>query len=193
LRDVEIPATRPLCGSVTLSHRRPLTELRLRETGRESKCMHPLRNDFGSIAVIAATLLQSVSDVRQAFVRPPRRRRTLKRDGHGVHFFLDQDMRIGVLNSAVVKSDAAEVFLRYRKCKEQERLMRDHHMQPSGLTRRRVLGGIGVASLALMSSPASAQETVDLHVPGGPSTRMITTSYPQKGPNDPAALEPAMA
>src|SRR5450759_570358 len=37
------------------------------------------------------------------------------------------------------------------------------------------------ASPALMSSPASAQETVDLHVPGGPSTRMITTSYPQKG------------
>src|SRR6266404_9936002 len=59
--------------------------------------------------------------------------------------------------------------------------MQDHDVQPSGLTRRRVLGGMGIASLALMSSPALAQQTVDLHVPGGPSTRMITTSYPQKG------------
>src|ERR1700726_381216 len=59
--------------------------------------------------------------------------------------------------------------------------MQDHEMQPSGLTRRRVLGGMGIAGFALMSSPASAQQTVDLHVPGGPSTRIITTSYPQKG------------
>src|SRR4030081_452341 len=59
--------------------------------------------------------------------------------------------------------------------------MQDHDVQPSGLTRRRVLGGMGIASLALMSSRASAQQTVDLHVPGGPSTRTITTSYPQKG------------
>jgi len=47
--------------------------------------------------------------------------------------------------------------------------MRDHDAQPSVLTRRRVLG-MGIASLALMSSPALAQQTVDLHVPGGPST-----------------------
>src|SRR6202045_4414808 len=59
--------------------------------------------------------------------------------------------------------------------------MQNYDVQPSDLTRRRVLGGMGVAGLALMSSPALAQETVDLHVPGGPSTRMITTSYPQKG------------
>src|SRR5256885_15939005 len=59
--------------------------------------------------------------------------------------------------------------------------MRDHDVQSSVLTRRRVLGGMAIASLALMSSPASAQETVDLHVPGGQSTRIITTSYPQKG------------
>src|SRR5258708_26398832 len=58
--------------------------------------------------------------------------------------------------------------------------MQDHGAQSSVLTRRRVLGGMGLASLALMSSPASAQETVDLHVPGGPSARAITTSYPQK-------------
>jgi hypothetical protein len=37
LRAVEIPATRPLCGSVTLSQCRPLTELRLRQTRREPK------------------------------------------------------------------------------------------------------------------------------------------------------------
>ena len=59
--------------------------------------------------------------------------------------------------------------------------MRDRDGQRSGLTRRRVLSGMGIASLALMSSPVSAQETVDLHVPGGPGTRVITTSYPQKG------------
>src|SRR3977135_364412 len=59
--------------------------------------------------------------------------------------------------------------------------MQDHDMQPSELTRRRVLGGMGVAGLALWLSPALAQETGDLHVPGGPSTRVITTSYPQKG------------
>ena len=68
-----------------------------------------------------------------------------------------------------------------RKGTGQEQLMRDHNLLPLGLTRRRVLGGMGVASLALMSSAATAQETVDLRVPGGPSTRMITTSYPQKG------------
>src|SRR6202158_1783615 len=60
-------------------------------------------------------------------------------------------------------------------------MMQDHDAEPSGLTRRRLVGAMGVASLAIMSPAASAQETVDLHVPGGPSTRMITTSYPQKG------------
>src|SRR3982074_3124133 len=59
--------------------------------------------------------------------------------------------------------------------------MQDHDAQPSGRTRRRVLSRMGIAGLALMSSPALAQETVDLRVPGGPSTRPITTAYPQKG------------
>src|SRR6202166_1916911 len=59
--------------------------------------------------------------------------------------------------------------------------MQDNDVQPRALTRRGVLGGMGIVGLALMFSPASAQETVDLHVPGGPSTRMFTTSYPQKG------------
>src|SRR5712664_2617429 len=35
--------------------------------------------------------------------------------------------------------------------------MQDHDAQPSRLTRRRVLGGMGIASLALMSSPATAE------------------------------------
>ena len=36
-----------------------LTELRLRETGSERKCIQPLRNDFGSNALIVAVLLRS--------------------------------------------------------------------------------------------------------------------------------------
>ena len=59
--------------------------------------------------------------------------------------------------------------------------MRDQNAPPSRLTRRGALRGLGVAGLSLMSSRAFAQQTVDLHVPGGPSTRFITTSYPQKG------------
>src|SRR3982074_974860 len=48
------------CGLLLLlSQRRPLTEPRLRETGLESKCILPRRNDFGSIAVIAPVLRQS--------------------------------------------------------------------------------------------------------------------------------------
>src|SRR6266403_4763761 len=42
-----------------LSRRRLLTERRLRETGCSRKSIHPLRNDFGSIAVNALGLLQS--------------------------------------------------------------------------------------------------------------------------------------
>lgn len=49
------------------------------------------------------------------------------------------------------------------------------------MTRRRLLGAAGVGGLALLSRPASADETIDLKVPGGPSTRQITTAYPQKG------------
>jgi hypothetical protein len=42
-----------------LSQCRLLTELRLRETGRERKCIHRFANDFGSVAVIVAALLGS--------------------------------------------------------------------------------------------------------------------------------------
>jgi hypothetical protein len=59
--------------------------------------------------------------------------------------------------------------------------MQDQDAPPLRLTRRRALRGLGVAGLSLLSSRAFAQQTVDLDVPGGPSTRVITTSYPQKG------------
>jgi DMSO/TMAO reductase YedYZ molybdopterin-dependent catalytic subunit len=59
--------------------------------------------------------------------------------------------------------------------------MQDQDVPPPRPTRRAALGRLGVAGLSLMSSPAFAQQTVDLHVPGGPSSRVITTSYPQKG------------
>jgi DMSO/TMAO reductase YedYZ molybdopterin-dependent catalytic subunit len=49
------------------------------------------------------------------------------------------------------------------------------------MTRRLLLGAAGLGGLALLPAPARAEETVDLRVPGGPSTRPITTAYPQKG------------
>jgi DMSO/TMAO reductase YedYZ molybdopterin-dependent catalytic subunit len=49
------------------------------------------------------------------------------------------------------------------------------------VTRRRLLGAAGAASLAL-SKPAWAQQMIDLSLPGGPSERQITTAFPQKGP-----------
>jgi DMSO/TMAO reductase YedYZ molybdopterin-dependent catalytic subunit len=50
------------------------------------------------------------------------------------------------------------------------------------MTRRRLLGAAGVGGLALLSEPAWSQAMVDLRAPGGPSTRPITTAFPQKGP-----------
>src|SRR5580704_6603950 len=49
------------------------------------------------------------------------------------------------------------------------------------MTRRGLLGAAGIGGLALLPAPAWAEETVDLRVPGGPSTRPITSAYPQKG------------
>jgi DMSO/TMAO reductase YedYZ molybdopterin-dependent catalytic subunit len=49
------------------------------------------------------------------------------------------------------------------------------------VTRRRLLGALSVGTMALLSSEAGAEETVDLRVAGGTSTRPITTAYPQKG------------
>jgi DMSO/TMAO reductase YedYZ molybdopterin-dependent catalytic subunit len=49
------------------------------------------------------------------------------------------------------------------------------------VTRRRLLGAAGAASLVL-SKPAWAQKMIDLSLPSGPSERQITTAFPQKGP-----------
>jgi hypothetical protein len=59
-----------------LAQRCPLTELRLRETGRELKCIHSLRNDFGSIAVIAPVLRQSAEAGSYSVAAPPGGRRS---------------------------------------------------------------------------------------------------------------------
>ena len=49
------------------------------------------------------------------------------------------------------------------------------------MTRRLLLGAAGMGGLAFLPAPARAEETVDLRVPGGPSTRAITSAFPQKG------------
>src|ERR1700720_684151 len=49
------------------------------------------------------------------------------------------------------------------------------------MTRRLLLGAAGMGGLALLPARARAEETVDRRVPGGPSTRAITTAFPQKG------------
>src|SRR6202795_2444438 len=59
--------------------------------------------------------------------------------------------------------------------------MQNHDVLGRQMTRRLLLGAAGMGGLALLPAPARAQQMVDLHVQGGPSTRMITTSYPQKG------------
>ena len=59
---------------------------------------------------------------------------------------------------------------------------RSHDVLGQQMTRRRLLGAAIVGGMALLSEPAWAQVTVDLRAPGGPSTRPITTAFPQKGP-----------
>jgi hypothetical protein len=50
------------------------------------------------------------------------------------------------------------------------------------LARRRLLGVAGTGGAALLFAPAWAQTSVDFGAAGGPSTRPITTAFPQKGP-----------
>ena len=59
--------------------------------------------------------------------------------------------------------------------------MQNHDVLGRQMTRRLLLGAAGMGGLALLPAPVRAEETVDLRVPGGPSTRPITTAYPQKG------------
>ena len=64
--------------------------------------------------------------------------------------------------------------------------MKGPNRLPPPITRRHLLGALGAGSFALLSAPVSrpawAGAEVDLRAPGGPSTRAITTAYPQKGP-----------
>jgi DMSO/TMAO reductase YedYZ molybdopterin-dependent catalytic subunit len=48
-------------------------------------------------------------------------------------------------------------------------------------TRRRLLGGAGLAGLTLAAGPALAQTMVQLPLPGGPAERTLTTTFPTKG------------
>src|ERR1700674_5250852 len=59
--------------------------------------------------------------------------------------------------------------------------MQNHDVLGRQMTRPLLLGAAGMGGLALLPAPARAEEIVDLRVPGGPSTRPITTAYPQKG------------
>ena len=58
------------------------------------------------------------------------------------------------------------------------------HLQSPGakmLGRRRFLIGGGLVGAATLSDPAWAQQVADLALPGGPSARPLTSSYPGKG------------
>ena len=59
--------------------------------------------------------------------------------------------------------------------------MRYGGIEDCKITRRLLLGAAGMGGLGLLPA-AYADETIDLGVPGGPSTRPITTAFPQKGP-----------
>jgi hypothetical protein len=49
-------------------------------------------------------------------------------------------------------------------------------------TRRRFLGQISFAGLAMAATPAWAEKMVKLPLPGGPDERPLTNAFPQKGP-----------
>ena len=49
-------------------------------------------------------------------------------------------------------------------------------------TRRRFLGQVGFAGLAMAATPVWAEKVVKLPLPGGPEERPLTTDFPQKGP-----------
>jgi DMSO/TMAO reductase YedYZ molybdopterin-dependent catalytic subunit len=56
-------------------------------------------------------------------------------------------------------------------------------MLATRLGRRRLLqGGAALGAGALAAPAFAADGTVDLHLPGGPSTRPMTTAFPGKGP-----------
>ncbi len=58
--------------------------------------------------------------------------------------------------------------------------MRKNTPSSSALSRRGLLSAAAMGGLGLLTRQASG-ETIDFHVPGGPSTRPMTTTYPEKG------------
>ncbi|WP_420138832.1 molybdopterin-dependent oxidoreductase [Sphingomonas sp.] len=56
----------------------------------------------------------------------------------------------------------------------------DFHLARSQ-SRRQVLAGLGLGGAAVLSTPAIGQSLVELGLPGGPSTRPMTSEFPQKG------------
>jgi DMSO/TMAO reductase YedYZ molybdopterin-dependent catalytic subunit len=53
--------------------------------------------------------------------------------------------------------------------------------QREDLSRRRLIGGAGMAGLALAAAPAWAKKMVRLPLPGGPDERPLTSAFAQKG------------
>jgi DMSO/TMAO reductase YedYZ molybdopterin-dependent catalytic subunit len=64
--------------------------------------------------------------------------------------------------------------------KEHRSMSLEQVLHPT-LSRRRLLGAAAIGGMGLLSRPSWAQDTVDLHVPGGPSVRTMSTAYPEKG------------
>jgi DMSO/TMAO reductase YedYZ molybdopterin-dependent catalytic subunit len=54
-----------------------------------------------------------------------------------------------------------------------------HLQEPAN--RRKFMAGIGLAGFALVSTPALADETIDLGLPGGDGVRPVTTAFPGSG------------
>jgi len=54
--------------------------------------------------------------------------------------------------------------------------------EPTLIERRRALSLIAAGGAGLVASPLWAQALVDLHLPGGPGNRPMTTAFPGKGP-----------
>jgi len=57
----------------------------------------------------------------------------------------------------------------------------EHTPSAAALSRRNLLRQVSLAGLASLASPAWAQTTINLPLPGGPTERPITTGFPQKG------------
>jgi DMSO/TMAO reductase YedYZ molybdopterin-dependent catalytic subunit len=66
-------------------------------------------------------------------------------------------------------------------CFKELHIMVSTNRRGLAVTRRRLLGQIGFAGLAVATTPAWAEAIVKLPLPGGPEDRPLTTDFPQKG------------